>query len=356
MKNFYKYLAVIFLTALISLPPVVVFGGNKDRAGQAGAPELLINPWAKNSGWGGANVACVSGTDGIFNNIAGLAHTLKTELSFSYADWLPGADVKLMTAGLGQRVGESGVFGFSFMSLNFGDIEITQVDEPEGGIGKFSPRYLNINISYARAFSNSIFGGLNLKVISESIADASAEGIALDAGIQYVTGEKENIKFGISLRNIGIGKLKFKGDGYSLQTIVPNNDNQFTTTQRAASFEIPTQLNIGAAYDFLIEKSRFTLAGAFISNSFKKDQFALGAEYSFRDYVLLRAGYTYEDGITKPITTDPDKTNVERGFTGGFSVQAPLKKGTKSVFAVDYSIRPVENFRPIHTIGVRFTL
>ncbi|MBM3435667.1 MAG: PorV/PorQ family protein [Bacteroidetes bacterium] len=355
MKNIYKYLAIVFLATLISLPWIQVFAGNKDRAGQAGASELLINPWARNSGWGGANVACVRGIDGIFNNVAGIAHTPKTELSFSYADWLKGADVKLMTAGLAQRVGESGVFGFSFMSLNFGDIEITEVDEPEGGIGKFSPRYLNINISYAKAFSNSIYGGMNLKVISESIADASAEGIALDAGIQYVTGEKENIKFGISLRNIGIGKLKFKGDGYSLQTFVPNNDNQFTTTQRGASFEIPTQLNIGAAYDFLIEKSRFTLAGAFISNSFKKDQFALGAEYSFRDYVLLRAGYTYEDGITKPIT-DPDKTNVERGFTGGFSVQAPLKKGTKSVFAVDYSIRPVENFKPIHTIGVRFTL
>jgi hypothetical protein len=355
MKNFYKYLVAIFLMTIITIPVDNVTAGNKDRAGQAGADELLINPWARNSGWGGANVACVRGIDGIFNNVAGLAHTPKTELSFSYADWMRGADIRLMTAGLAQRVGESGVFGFSFMSLNFGEIEITEEDLPDGGIGKFSPRYLNVNISYAKAFSNSIFGGMTLKVISESISDASAQGIALDAGIQYVTGEKENIKFGISLRNIGIGKMRFSGDGYALQGFVPNNDNQFSFTQRGASFEIPTQLNIGAAYDFLIEKSRFTLAGTFISNSFKKDQFAFGAEYSFRDYVILRGAYTYEEGITKPIT-DPTKTNVERGFAGGFSVQAPLKKGSSSVFAVDYSFRPVENFKPIHTIGVRFTL
>ncbi len=355
MKNFYKYLVAIFLITVIALPVQKVNAGNKDRAGQAGADELLINPWARSSGWGGANVSCIRGIEGIFNNVAGLAHTPKTEIVFSYADWMRGADIRLMSFGLSQRIGESGVFGFSFMSLNFGEIDITTIDLPDGGIGKFSPRYLNVNISYAKAFSNSIFGGLNVKVISESISDASASGIAFDAGIQYITGELENIKFGISLRNVGIGKMKFSGDGYSLQTMVPNNNNQFTTTQRGASFEIPTQLNIGAGYDFLFDGSRFTLAGAFISNSFKKDQFSLGGEFSFKEYVQLRASYTYEEGITKPIT-DPTRTNAERGFAGGLTVQVPLKKESKSVFAVDYSFRPMENFSSVHTIGVRFTL
>ena len=355
MKNFYKYLVAIFLMAIIALPVQKVNAGNKDRAGQAGADELLINPWARSSGWGGANVAVIRGLEGIYNNVAGLAHTPKTEIIFSYADWMRGADIKLMSFGLSQRVGESGVFGFSFMSLNFGDIEIRTIELPEGGIGKFSPRFLNVNISYAKAFSNSIFGGLNVKVISESISDASAQGIAFDAGIQYVTGDLENIKFGISLRNVGIGKMKFSGDGYSLQTSVPNNDNLFTTTQRGASFEIPTQLNIGAGYDFLFDGSRFTLSGAFISNAFKKDQFAIGGEFSFKDYVMLRASYTYEEGIGKPIT-DPERTNAERGFSGGLTVQAPLSKESKSVFAVDYSFRPVENFSSIHTIGIRITL
>ena len=355
MKNFYKYLVAIFLIAIIALPVQKVNAGNKDRAGQAGADELLINPWARSSGWGGANVSVIRGIEGIYNNVAGLAHTPKTDIVFSYADWMRGADIKLMTVGLAQKVGESGVIGISFMSLNFGDIEIRTIDLPDGGIGEFSPRYLNLNLSYAKAFSNSIFGGLNIKVISESIADASAAGIAFDAGIQYITGELENIKFGISLRNVGIGKMKFTGDGYSLQTMVPNNNNQFTTTQRGASFEIPTQLVIGAGYDFLFDESRFTLAGAFISNSFKKDQFSLGGEFSFRDYVLLRASYAYEEGITKPIT-DPERTNAERGFAGGLSVQVPLKKESKSVFAVDYSYRPMENFSSVHTIGIRFTL
>lgn len=355
MKNFYKYLVALFFIGIIAFPVNKVNAGNKDRVGQAGADELLINPWARSAGWGGANNACVVGTEGMFNNIAGMAHTPKTELLFSYTDWMRGADIKLMSFGLSQRIGESGVLGLSIVSLNFGEIEITTIDLPDGGIGTFAPRYLNINIGYAKAFSNSIYGGLAVKIISESISDATAQGIAIDAGIQYITGEKEQIKFGITLRNVG-PDMKFSGDGYSLQTFVPNNNNQFTTTQRGASFELPTQLQIGASYDFLFSDAfRFTLAGNFVSNSFKKDQFIIGGEFSFKDYVLLRAGYAYEEGINKPVT-DPTRTNAEKGINAGFSVQVPLKKETSSVFAIDYAFRPMDNFSSLHSFGIRFTL
>lgn len=357
MKNVYKYLIAIFLIGSITFPAQNVWAGNKDRTGQAGAEELLLNPWSRSSGWGGANVACVQGLEGIYNNVAGVAFTSKTEIIVSYTDWLSSADISLMAFGGAFRAGESGVFALSVQSMNFGDIEITTVDDPEGGIGTFSPSYLTINLAYAKAFSNSIYGGLTIKLINESIADATAMGVAIDAGIQYVTGEKENIKFGISLRNVG-PDMKYNGDGYSLSTTLENNDNKFTMTQRGSAFELPTQLNIGAAYDFLFERSRLSLAFNFASNSFKKDQFILGAEYSFRDYVVLRAGYAYEEGVTKPVT-DPERTNYDRGFNAGFSVQVPISKSNDSVFAIDYSIRPAaanDNFKSINSIGIRFTL
>ncbi|MBN2172707.1 MAG: PorV/PorQ family protein [Bacteroidales bacterium] len=355
MKNIYKYWIAIFLIGLMAVTTTNVQAGNKDRSGQAGAAELLINPWARSSGWGGVNVASVQGLEGMFNNVAGMAHTSKTELIFSYTDWMRGADIKLMSFGFSQRIGEAGVLGLSIMSMNFGEIEITTIDDPEGGIGTFSPRYLNIALAYSKAFSNSIFGGLNLKIISESIADASAQGIAIDAGIQYITGEQENIKFGISLRNVG-PKMKFSGDGYSLRTFIPGNDDQFTTTQRGASFELPAQLNIGVAYDFLFEHStRFSLAGNFVSNSFTKDQVIFGAEFSFRNLVVLRGAYAYEEGINAEIT-DPERTNANKGFSGGFSVQVPLNKEKGGVFAVDYAYRPTDHFKSIHSIGIRFTL
>lgn len=354
MKKFYKYLIAIFILALTILPAMNAVAGNEDRSGEAGAAELLINPWARSSGWGNVNVANVQGLEAMYNNVAGLAFTSKSELIFSYTDWMKGSDITIMNFGIAARVGESGVFGLSVMSMSFGEIDITTIDLPEGGIGKFSPNYLNIGLSYAKAFSNSIYGGMTLKIINESISNASAQGVAIDAGIQYVTGELENIKFGISLRNVG-PTMKFSGDGFSLKTFVPNNDNAFTTTQRNADFELPAQLNIGAAYDFLFDKSRFTIAGNFTSNSFTTDQYILGLEYSFRDYVVLRGGYAYENGIWEDVDS-PERTNANKGFSGGFTVQVPLNKESESVLGIDYSYRPTDQFQGTHTIGIRFTL
>ena len=248
-------------------------------------------------------------------------------------------------------MGESSVLGVGIMSMKFGDIPITTTDLPEGGIGNFSPRYMNINVSYAKAFSNSIYGGINIKIISEVISDISAQGVALDAGIQYVTGEQENIKFGISLKNVG-PTMKFKGDGLSIRSFLPGQESQFTLEQRSAEFELPSQLNIGAAYDIKFsEMHRLTLAASFTSNSFTKDQYTLGGEYELKSYLMLRAAYTYEEGIT----SKADRTSVYTGPSAGITVQVPLNKEKGSVFGVDYSYRASDPFSGTHSIGVRLS-
>ena len=194
MKQINNWIKAAAIIALM-LPFNNSFAGNPQRAGQAGASELLINPWARTSGWGGANIAGVRGLEGIFSNVAGLAFTKKTELIFSQSQWLKFGDdavADISSFGFSQKVGESGVLGFSVMSMSFGEIEITTVDLPDGGIGFYSPKFMNIGVSYAKIFSNSIYGGMTIKMISEQISNVGANGIALDAGIQYVTGEKDS--------------------------------------------------------------------------------------------------------------------------------------------------------------------
>jgi hypothetical protein len=255
---------------------------------------------------------------------------------------------------LTQRVGETGALGLAVMSMNFGDIPITTTEYPDGGLGNFSPNLLNISLSYAKSFSNSIHAGFVMKIISESISDMSAQGVAIDAGIQYVTGTQENIHFGITLKNIG-PTMKFSGDGLSLKAFIPGQETQFTLEQRKEAFELPTQLSIAAAYDFLFENDyRFTLAGNFTSNSFTKDQITLGGEFSLKEYLMLRAGYTYEEGIGDDIES-VDRTNVAKGLSMGLSVQVPLNKENGSVFSVDYSYRDTDHFSGSHTIGAKIS-
>ncbi|HLN52241.1 MAG TPA: PorV/PorQ family protein [Lentimicrobium sp.] len=351
MNKISKYIfATLMIGSLIS-PFSQAIAGNKDRTGQAGASELLINPWARSSGWGGVNIAHVKGLEGLYGNVAGIAHTKSTELIFAHTQWLKGSEIDINSFGLTQKVGATGVIGLGIMSINFGDIPITTELLPDGGIGNFSPSYMNINISYAKAFSNSIYGGVNLKIVSEVISDVSAQGIAIDAGIQYVTGEKENIRFGITLRNVG-PTMSFNGDGLSIRTLL-GQESEFTVEQRSADYELPTQLSMGAAYDFLMgEMHRLTLAGAFVSNSFTNDQFIAGAEYELKSYLMLRAGYTYEEGIT----STNERSTAFTGPSAGFTVGVPLNKEKGSTLAIDYSYRATDPFNGTHSIGARINL
>ncbi len=348
MKTLAKITSAILLISCTFFTSYT-YGGNKDRAGQAGASELLINPWARSSGWGGVNTANAQGIEATFTNIAGVAFTKKTELVFAHTRWLEGSGISINSFGFAQKIGEIGVIGLSVMSMSFGEIERTTVDQPEGGIGTFSPSLMNIGIFFARAFSNSIYGGVCVKIISESTSDVTGTGIAIDAGIQYVAGKKENIRFGISLKNVG-PTMQFSGDGLSFRNIVQGY--QMTVEQRSADFELPTLLNIGASYDFLFAEQRITLAGNFRSNAFSQDQYSIGMEYAFiKSYFMLRGSYNFEKGLFDNNT----RTTAFTGPTIGATVQAPLnKKG--ATFSIDYSYRFTDPFKGTHTIGARITL
>jgi hypothetical protein len=352
MKKFIKCLTVVLLIGFFASTSVDLFAGNKDRSGEAGASELLINPWGRSAGWGNISTSNVRGVESMFINVAGTAFTQRTEIAFNHTQWLKGSEINIFAFGLNQKIGESGVLGLAVMSMMFGDIPITTVDLPEGGIGNFSPSLMSISLSYARIFSNSIYGGMQIKIISESISDMSAQGIAIDAGIQYVTGETENVHFGITLKNWG-PTMKFSGDGLSIRTLLPGQESQFTVEQRAAKYQLPSQLNIGAAYDINFAGDyRLTFAGNFISNAFTKDQVTLGMEFSLKSYLMLRGAYTYEDGITEDI----NRSTVFTGPSAGFSVQVPFNKEKGTNFAVDYSYTDTEPFEGVHRIGVRLNL
>lgn len=357
MKKSFGYI-VMSMVILLGLTAPQAFAGNKDRSGQAGASQLLINPWAASAGWGNAGMSKVHGVDAMFGNVAGITSCKRLDVDFSYTDWLHGTGVSVISFGVLARIGEQNAIGLSFMSFSIGEIPITTTENPDPYVlGYFKPNLMNINIAFSRAFSNSISGGFNLKIISESIKDMGGVGVALDAGIQYVTGPFDNIHFGITLKNIG-PTMKYSGDGLSYKAfLTQGTSQQFTIVQRADEFELPTQLSIAAAYDWIMgESHRLTIAGNFTSNSFTKDQITLGLEYGWKEILLVRAGYTYEQGIWSKtgILEDNDCMNVNRGLSAGLSVQIPLSKDENGLkLAIDYAFRDTYTFKGTHTYGAR---
>lgn len=346
-----QYIAIIF-SALFTING---FAGNENRVGSAGATELLINPWARSSAWGNAGAAHVRGLEAVQLNVAGLAYTSGTEIGFTSTNWLAGAGININSIGLAQKIGESNVLSFGFTTIDYGDIPITTTEIPEGGIGTFSPSNFILSLAYAKEFSSSITGGITLKLVNEGISNVKTSGVAIDAGVRYVTGEFDNIKFGLALKNVG-PPMSYSGDGLAIETMNPFTGLSTTTEQRSAQFELPSLINIAGAYDFLLgETSKLTAAGSFTSNSFSRDQFGLGAEYTFSHeklIVILRAGMVMEKGLFDDATRQTALT----GPTAGISLDLPFGK-TGSTLGVDYTYRTTTSaFGGIHSIGVHLNL
>jgi hypothetical protein len=347
MKKLYK---ILFISLILGLTYGQSYAGNKDRAGEAGAGQLLINPWARSNGLGGANSASLTGLEAQFWNVGGLAHTKGSEIIFSNTTWLKGTGTNIAAFGISQKLGENGgVLGLSVVSFSYGEMEITTVAQPDGGIGTFSPSQSNVNLSYAKTFSNSIYGGINIKFISESTSDTHASTLAIDAGIQYVTGKHDEIKFGVALKNVG-GNMSYEGDGLSFRGFVPGQVNALTVEQRSAGFELPSLIRIGFSYDiFLGDKSTLTPSYTFTSNSFTNDQHSTGIEFKWSKFLVLRAGYVFENGMFG----DEVRMNALTGFAAGASIRVPFNKDNKSGFSIDYAYQDSNPFAGSHSIGIR---
>lgn len=344
--------AVLFSTILTG---TLVIAGNEDRTGTAGATHLLINPWSRSAAMADAGIASTRGLEATFTNIAGLAFTEKTQLKFNTSNWMGNSGISFSSAGLAQRISEQDVFSVSIQAMNFGDIQVTTVANPEGKIGTFSPRINVFNVGYARSFSTSIHAGINLKVISESMTNMKSTGVAMDVGIRYVTGEQEQIKFGIALKNVG-PTMRYKGDGLSQQVKYDNSSKQIATlAERSQEFEMPALLNIGGSYDFNFdEKQKLIVALGYTANSFSYDQFRLGLDYGMTTEKMafnLRAGYALE----KKIMSSVNRSNALLGPTAGFSVDALVGKN-KNALGIEYCARFAGVFGVIHTIGATISL
>ena len=265
---------------------------------------------------------------------------------------------------------------------------ITTTEQPEGGLGYFSPSLTYIGLHYAKSFNNFIKGGVSFKLINERISDSKATGFAIDAGVQYVTGKFENFKIGVTLKNIGL-PMSYKGDGLSIRGTITGQDYEQTLEVRSAEFEMPSLLSIGVSYDLLFFGSdyaeyskedlaaegltrddaehRITFAGAFTANSYTRDVFSLGIEYGFRNIFMVRAGYGleighYDDSYENKILAI--LTNAESFFSGpavGASVLIPFTKERKNHtigprMYLDYAYRFTSHWKGNHYMGIKITL
>jgi outer membrane protein OmpA-like peptidoglycan-associated protein len=334
---------------------------NTDRAGEAGAYELLINPHARTMGMMGVNSASVKGVDAMGTNIAGLAMNRKVSAFANYTNWLVGTETSVMNLGTAFEVSPGNNFGFNVNFMSFGDLTLTTVDNPEG-IGTFSPYMLNLGFSFARRFSKYVNGGIQLKLINEGISTVTASGFGLDAGLQYTTGDLDDVHFGVYIRNVGF-PMTMSGDGLTIKRPDPSGNYEIPYNLRAAKYELPTQFSLALTKDLYFgdmptdkviacrPAHRLSVSGNFIYNAFINNEFGVGGEYSFKEKYSFRLGYLYQDNAFNKEAT----RRAHMGVSAGFSLDVPMSKDKNpSTLEISYNYRPSWVFQGTHNLGFTY--
>jgi hypothetical protein len=343
MKTQYVSCAFVLALLLVLVGVQSVFAGSENRKGSAGAMELLLPVGSRGSALSGSLNAVATGVEAIHWNPAGMVRSNGVEAMFSTMKYL--ADIKVNYFAVATNFGDAGSFGFAIRSVDFGDIPITTTDAPEGTGGNFSPNFITGSVTYARAFTDRIHGGVTAKLVSERVIHTTAAGLAFDFGVQYVSKET-GLNLGVTLKNLG-PQMRF--DGPDLESFVPVPGQEPGSRPRAlrlpgAEFELPSTLEIGLGYNYRMnDDNALAFMGDFQNTNFGNDEYRLGAEYAWNNQLFIRGGYmmsqNQEDNIYGPT------------FGVGFNIPV---EGASIMF--DYAYRQVDFFDANQWFTVKFGL
>lgn len=311
--------------------------GGVDRIGTAGAQELRIPVGASSVAIGGSTVAWGNGLQNIFWNPASLASTDQNEAMASYSTYL--ADSKVNYGAVSTRVGSQGQVAFSAKVLNIGDIVVTTEDAPDGTGEILNPNFGVFGITYARRMTDRVLLGITGSYISENVAAVSANGFAVDLGVQYDTGWR-GLRFGFAMKNVG-PDMRFSGANLEQRVVLPGDDPTATphvVQLQPASFNLPSYLQIGLSYDVPMGGDRHsTVFGTFQGNNFNTDEYRVGAEVPVGNFLALRGGFVGQ----APLKAADRQEDYLYSYTYGAGIN--FKLGDRP-FAVDWAGTHVGQF------------
>jgi hypothetical protein len=339
MKITIRFLVImaIFLIGVDS-----AFAGGGTRTGTGGATELLIPVGTRGIALGGSDIAIETGLDALFWNPAGVAiMNNSVSASFSHMNYI--ADIGVEYGAVAVNFQDFGVVSLDVKSLNIGSIPVTTDQQPDGTGMTFTPEFLTAGATYSKLLTDRIAIGVTFNYISETIAQVSSSGFGFNAGIQYKDlGDINGLNFGVVVKNIG-PQMTYGGPGL-LVTASPTGSTPTPSLPfdrspgfysiNAASFDLPSQFDIGFGYTPVInDMNTLKLSALFENNNYQGDLYNVGAEYGYNNLFFLRAGYSMS-----PKSQDP---NYIYGFTAGAGINYNL--GSVDL-KIDYAYRSVKYF------------
>lgn len=264
----------------------------QNKVGTTGAVFLNTGIDARGAAMGNAQVALANRVSALQWNPAGIAGIQTHAIAFTHADWF--LDTQLQNVGVVINAGNMGNFGLSVTAYNYGEIEVTRIDVPDGTGEFFTPLDLAVGLSYARNLTTRFAIGGTTRFVRQQIWNSSASGFALDVGVMYRT-DFQNMRIGMAITNFG---TDMKMDGKDLRVahdIDPNrsgNNDRLPARMETDSWPMPLNFRVGIAMDvFDLGSQSLTVSADAQQPNDQSESLNAGLEYNFRDLIFLRGGY-----------------------------------------------------------------
>ncbi len=336
MKRTMNSRIIYFLFALVMLLSTGEPVYSQVKLAQSGAQFLSVDSDAKAGGMAGALTTVESNSASIFFNPAGMARmSPHIDLMASQNQWFADIAYNSFSAAFKPGTGELGVFGLSFVSVDYGEIQGTQRwDNDLGYIDTeiLKPSAFAAGFGYAKALNDKFSVGVHIKYIGlnygksiypddtgnpDTVKSHLAFANAFDFGTIYKTGWK-TLAFGMSVKNFS-NEVIFEKEGFQLPLT-------FTLGISMDAFELVRsvmgQQTMLVSLDVLHYRSH-------------AEQLRIGLEYKPINMLALRAGYM--------------SANDENDISFGLGIQ-------QFGLAFDYAYEPFGRLGDVQRMTVRFSL
>lgn len=351
MKRILFYIAVVF--ASISAAAQNSELSERFNPEIYGVTSLAIAPDARAGAMGDMGVATDADANSQFWNCAKYPWNIaRAGISASYTPWLRKIVTGINLANVSgfYRIGEYSAISGSLRYFGMGEVST------KAGDYSFSPYEIAIDVAYSRLLTETFSMGVAMRFILSNMnydpAQEASTGKAFAADITmyrqgyFMVGNREcSLSWGIALTNIG-SKINMGNSTHAEflpamlrlganMTVPINEYNKFSFGAEVYKLCIPTKPIQGEGesaedYEKRLEEDYYSVSsigGIFKSfgdapggfkEEFQELRWSFGAEYTYNDRFMLRAGYHYE--------------NPHKGNRQYFTVGAGLKM---SVFSVD---------------------
>ncbi|NKB68084.1 MAG: PorV/PorQ family protein [Candidatus Latescibacteria bacterium] len=321
-----------------------VHAEGRNRVGTAAAPELLIPVGARDMALGGASIATTSGIESLHWNPAGLSRSENNvDLMVSTMDYIAGIQVNY--AALGGTFPALGNLALSIKSLDIGEIPVTTETQPDGTGGNFQPTFLTLGVHFGRNLTDRIGLGTTLNYIVNRIDRAEGTAMSFSAGLQYFDlGGIDGLDLGVVVKHIG-QRLRYEGSALL-------NRGQVNSLRRGPSFygvqsssaDLPSTFELGLSYNYPVQDmGELNFSSVFEHQNYSYDQYKMGVEYMYNDFLALRGGFDYAADA------------VDDSYLFGQSFGLGLNLGSKgsSRARLDYAYSSVDRFDALNTFTLQ---